>query len=102
MGYDERLEEILCPDETLRHRLTCYRTAIDSHRLERVMTTRFMADAYLMTQEAEWTQEQLDEAFFAGWREDEKTKVITQADGSDKVRLGVEIGKVKVKINLPL
>jgi MoxR-like ATPase len=75
MGYDERVETDLCPDEELRTRLTGYRTAINAHRLERAMSTRFMRDSYVMKNEHEWDQSDIDAAFFSGWREDEINKV---------------------------
>lgn len=75
MGYDTRVEQVLCPDDELRMRLTNYRKGIDAHRLERVMSTRFMMKAYKMSSEYGWDQEKIDDRFFAGWREDEINKV---------------------------
>lgn len=76
LDYDPSLEEALCPDGDLLTRCRKIRKAIVSHRMERVMSTRFIRDAYEMTREpSNWTLEELDAAFFAGWRDDEIHKV---------------------------
>lgn len=82
MDYDRVVEGILCPDDTLRNRLEAYRQGILSHRLERAMSTRFMIDAYDMVSDDDigWTQDDIDAAFFEGWREDEVNKVKQHAD----------------------
>jgi MoxR-like ATPase len=73
--YDIDVELQLCPDEELLARCHKIRKAIDDNRLERAMSTRFIKDAYLMKTQFEWTYEELDQAYFAGWREDEINKV---------------------------
>lgn len=79
MTYDSRVEEILCPDDALRSRLTRFRRAINAHGLERAMSTRFMRDAHDMmngeTPDDSFSLEDVEEAFFKGWREDEVNKV---------------------------
>lgn len=75
MDYDARVEAILCPDEELRTKLETYREAINLHRMERAMSTRFMKDAYKMSNDFGWDQEDIDAAYFEGWREDEIVKV---------------------------
>lgn len=75
MDYDPRVEEQLCPDEVLRNVLLSYRKKIDGARLERAMSTRFMRDAYTMKTEFGYTIEDINEAYFNGWREDEVNKV---------------------------
>lgn len=75
MDYDERVEVILCPDNELRTRLLQYRRAIMAHRLERAMSTRFMRDAHVMKSDYGWTMDDINAAFFSGWREDEVNKV---------------------------
>jgi hypothetical protein len=74
MDYDERVEQGLCPDENLYQHCLAIRAAINEHRLERAMSTRFMKDAYQM-QEAGWDFYKIDRAFFQGWREDELNKI---------------------------
>lgn len=75
MDYDPRVEEQLCPDDVLRNVLLSYRKKIDGARLERAMSTRFMRDAYKMKAEFGYTIEDINTAYFAGWREDETGKV---------------------------
>lgn len=75
MDYDPRVEEQLCPDDVLRNILLSYRKKIDGARLERAMSTRFMRDAYKMKSEFGYTLEDINEAYFQGWREDETNKV---------------------------
>lgn len=84
MDYDTEVEKVLCPDDKLRNRLTDYRRGIREHRLERAMSTRFMAKAYKMTQApSNWGLRKIDNAFFAGWREDEINKVMQVAGKSN-------------------
>jgi len=82
MDYDERVETILCPDDELRALLLRYRKAVDAHRLERAISTRFMRDAHEMLYPKDYgrdhepfTMEEVEEALFMGWREDEVNKV---------------------------
>lgn len=75
MDYDPNIEEQLCPDAELRNHLLNYRTKIRQHRMERSMSSRFMQDAYEMKTEENWSLEEIEAAFFEGWREDERNKV---------------------------
>lgn len=85
MGYDHRIEEALArqkceeygkeyKDDLLR-RCWIIRQAIEDHRLERAMSTRFIRDAYEMWARFDWDYEALDRSYFVGWREDEVSKV---------------------------
>jgi MoxR-like ATPase len=78
MDYDPALETALCPDNELRELFLNYRNKVRTHRMERSMSTRFLQDAYEMKTEAEWTIEEIQEAFFEGWRDDEKNKVMAR------------------------
>lgn len=78
LDYDRTVEESLCPDEVLRKLLWKIRDAINEHRLERAMSTRFMIDACDMKSEG-WSHDEIFEAFFCGWREDEVNKVKSSA-----------------------
>lgn len=73
MNYDERVDAICCPDETLRNRLLAYRKNIMDHRLERALSTRWMGKAY-RRYKAGWSFEKIDTMFFQGWRDDEVSK----------------------------
>lgn len=79
VGYDSQLEAILCPDDELRNHLLRFRRGIDANRLERAMTTRFIEKAYRMfhneDESCRFTLEDINEAFFQGWRPDEANKV---------------------------
>jgi hypothetical protein len=74
MDYDAAVEEALCPDAELRGRLQGYRAAIRANRLRRIVSTRFLRDAYLMKQAGD-TEAEIDAALFAGWSADEVRKV---------------------------
>ena len=74
MDYDAQVEEVLCPDAELRGRLQGYRAAIQVNRLRRLVSTRFLRDAYkvkLAGKSDEW----IDRKLFAGWSGDEVRKV---------------------------
>jgi MoxR-like ATPase len=70
IGYDPNLEEQVCPDVELRTRLLAYRANLEANRLERIISTRFMAKAYKAKQRG-WSDEKIDETLFRGWRENE-------------------------------
>jgi len=70
MDYDAELEKTLCPCEKLRTELSKFRTAVVDQRVERVVSTRFMRDAYEM-QQMGWKQAQINEALFSGWKASE-------------------------------
>ncbi len=74
MDYDPEVEAALCPDDELLHRLQTYRQRARDARVRRVISTRFLKDAYEMKQ-AGWTDEMIDEALFCGWQRDEVSKV---------------------------
>lgn len=75
MDYDERLEQQLCPDAKLAARLNGYRLRVRDNRLERVVSTRFIKEAYEMVSQWGWTYADVDAKLFAGWRADEIAKV---------------------------
>ena len=74
MDYDPRVEKAICPDNALRERLTAYREKVEGAGLRRIVSSRFMRDAYTMKQ-AGWTDKQIDGALFSGWSKDEISKV---------------------------
>lgn len=80
LEYDERIERALCPDDKLRGHWQCIRRAIEAHGLERAMSTRFIKDSYRMKSKWDWSIPKMEEAFFLGWREDEKAKVLAFND----------------------
>lgn len=74
MDYDDGVECALCPDVDLRIRLQGYRTKAMSAKLERVVSTRFLQDAYIMMQAGD-TIADIERALFAGWSKDELSKI---------------------------
>lgn len=93
LDYDPTLESILCPDETLRKTLTLWRKRIFENRLERIVSTRFMKDAFEMMWDVftgeekkpgQFTMEEVEEAFFGGWPEDEVERVLGRKLGAKK------------------
>jgi cobaltochelatase CobS len=73
MDYDLEIEAHLCPDHDLRGRLQGYRTRAKGIR--RIISTRFMRDAWIMKSQAGWTDHDIDTALFSGWGADEIAKV---------------------------
>lgn len=61
-------------DPDLLEAFWVYRDRIESNRLERILSTRFLQDAADLLA-AGFTRDELEEAFFTGWREDEVRKV---------------------------
>lgn len=75
MDYDVILEEKLCPDAELRTLLHQWRANIRKARIQRIMSSRFMRDAYKMKSLGDSLAD-LTTAFFSGWSEEEKAKVL--------------------------
>ena len=74
MDYDPDIEAALCPDETLRSRLLSLRARVRESKIRRVVSMRFMRDAYVMVQAGD-TIDDIEETLFAGWTRDELNKV---------------------------
>src|SRR5262249_36355994 len=74
MDYDPDMEEALCPDDELRERLQGYRQRVRDARIRRVVSMRFMRDAYELKQMGA-SDQQIDDALFSGWQKDEIAKV---------------------------
>lgn len=73
--YDAVVEKHLCPDDELRERCQSIRKRIEEHGLRRVMSTRFLKDAYAMQVQHGWDVEKCLQGFFEGWTREEKAKV---------------------------
>lgn len=73
MDYDRKVEESICPDARLLNVLWQVRDKIVSNKLRRIMSTRFIEDAYRMVS-AGWSIEKVVDVYFQGWSADEKTK----------------------------
>ena len=74
LDYDSRVEAMLCPDDLLRERLQAYRRNCAKGKVRRVVSTRFLKDAYEALSCGAMDDFMIDEALFGGWREDEMAK----------------------------
>ena len=84
VDYDRQLEKRLCPNSDLRNRLEEYRTKTVDFKLERVVSTRFMRDAYLAYRRWELDgntygyssiYDYIDSKLFGGWTDREVVMV---------------------------
>lgn len=73
VSYDESVEMNLCPDEELRKTLHRIRANIDKYKIRKVMSTRFLEDAFIM-KEAGWSVSDILESYFIGWRQEEEIR----------------------------
>lgn len=73
LDYSKEVEVMVCPDQLLRDRFQAYRQNCNNAKIRRVISSRAMKDAYRALL-AGLTDEEIDEALFGGWREDEVTK----------------------------
>ncbi len=74
MDYDPEIEKALCPDDGLRTRLQGYRASCRQAKLRRLVSMRFLRDAYQMKQAGD-SDEAIDAALMAGLSPDESAKV---------------------------
>lgn len=70
LDYDERLEKVLCPDEELLRALHAIRDNITRAKIRRIVSTRFIADAYKARQ-AGFTITEIIGRLIESWTEDE-------------------------------
>jgi hypothetical protein len=71
VDYDKTIETSLCPDQRLLGVLWQVRDLIRVNSLRRIMSTRFIKDAYEMLASAGWEIEEILATFFQGWNIDE-------------------------------
>lgn len=74
VDYDDNVEASLCPDTALRLALRGVREKVMLHGMRRVVSTRFMKDAYEMLQNG-FTETDIFAALTFGWSKDEQAKV---------------------------
>lgn len=78
--YSEAVERRLCPDRKLYETFAGWRAKIFQYGLERILSTRFIKDAYELLatgpDEDRLTMEEIEESFFGGWRDEEVIKVL--------------------------
>lgn len=73
--YDRAVEAALCPDDELRGWCHKVRERIEAAGLRRVMSTRFILDAYVMRSQANWSMQTIQQTYFNGWSSEEVQKV---------------------------
>lgn len=73
--YDKKVERAICPDEEILNTCWNIRAKIDGAAIRRVMSTRFIGDAYIMKSEAGWKIGDILQSYFVGWTEEEKRRV---------------------------
>lgn len=64
--YDPTVELMLCPDEKLRTMITNIRQKVIEHGLRRVVSSRFMANAYAMKKNCQWDDEKIMSSLLSG------------------------------------
>ena len=74
MDYDPEVEKAVCPDDDLRTRLQGFRRRVRECKIRRIVSTRFLQDAYIMKR-AGFTDEEIDQALFSGYSSEELAKV---------------------------
>lgn len=74
VDYDATYEVAACPNDELRNILQTYRARVRENKIRRVVSTRFMIDAYVML-ESGFSMSDIEEALFSGWSRDEIQKV---------------------------
>jgi hypothetical protein len=75
--YDPGVERHLCPNGDLLEKCWEIRKKIVDSGLRRVMSTRFIQDAYIMNSQAKWDIEKIVNVFLEGWTPEEKNKVLS-------------------------
>lgn len=62
----------------LRGTLTLIRDRMEEASIRRIMSTRFMEDAWVMHEsKAKWTMKKILKQYFSGWTQEEKSKVLS-------------------------
>jgi len=74
MDYDKAVETQLCPNVNLRNWCWTVRQKIEASGIRRIMSTRFLIDAQIMTTHG-WGLEDIKATYFSGWTAEEKAKV---------------------------
>ncbi len=74
LDYEPAVDIAMCPDEELRKRLLGYRQKIRDSKLRRILSSRFIRDAYTLYSNGEPLAE-IEQSLFAGWSKDEIYKV---------------------------
>lgn len=74
VDYSEEVERALCPDLHLLARLHEIRKRVEIAGIRRIVSTRFIKDAYIMRKQAGWSVDKIVNVLTSGWSTDEKAK----------------------------
>lgn len=74
VDYDRNVERALCPVDEIREYFWGVREKIEKHGLRRILSTRFLKEAYVMHSQG-WDLEQIKTPYYVGWSKDEMSKV---------------------------
>lgn len=80
MTYDPVIEAHVCPNSELRESLQTIRKKVEEAGLRRVVSSRFIQDAYIMTSKAGWTLERCVQALTSGWSDEEVNRVVDKKE----------------------
>ncbi len=80
--YDERVEREICPDHELFHLVQKWRSAMFEAKIRRIISTRFLKDAFDMVQLGD-TIADVKRALFSTWRPEEQVKVLGRTLSED-------------------
>jgi MoxR-like ATPase len=83
VDYSKQIERELIDSEILNWGEKV-RAQIEQHRLQKIMSTRFMKDATDMKQVCDWSLQEIADSFFADWSKEEKA-VLGMFDSYDHV-----------------
>lgn len=75
VDYSTELEAALCPAAEIRDFFQEARRLMRESRIERVISTRMLEEAYFMHKAEGWSLETIKDQFFADWSADERNKV---------------------------
>lgn len=73
--YDAAVEELLCPDKTLRTTMQAIRQVLEAAQARRVVSTRFLRDAQVMLDSGGWSRKKVYDVLVQSWTDDERAKV---------------------------
>ncbi len=68
--YDRILESTICPDSNLLHIIWAIRENVQNQNMRRIVSTRFIRDAYKLLNFG-WDVKKIVDCLFAGWRAEE-------------------------------
>lgn len=95
MDYDKKVETSLCASEDLLDVCWQIRSKIESNKLRRLMSTRFIRDAFEMFDKMDWSIQQIVNIFFQGWSADEQARCMPIIPTKKKIEVLPPEGEVR-------